>query len=113
MKLRSIIASLLGAALFFTLVVMAGAQEKQKKSAQDRVSGTIQMINKDTKVITVRTSGNVQRQVVYTDTTVVTNQNKPGGSIDQLKEGTRVICLGKFNEKTQLVAERIDIRLPR
>ena len=114
MKMRGIIALLLAAVLVFALAMVAGAQEKKKKEAGDRVSGTIQTINKDTKTISVRqSSGNVQRQVVYSDSTQITNQNKPGGTLDELKEGVRVICIGKFNDKTQLVATRIDIRLPR
>jgi uncharacterized protein YoxC len=114
MKLRSIIALVVGAALFFALAMVMGAQDKKtKKTKEDRISGTIQMMNKDTKTITVRASGNIQRQVVYNDDTKYTKVNKPGGTLDELKDGTRVICLGKFNDKTQLVATRIDIRLPR
>ena len=113
-KLRSILALVVGAALFFALAMTMGAQDqKAKKTNEDRISGTIQIINKDTKTITVRTSGNVQRQVVYSADTQYTKVNQPGGTLDELKEGTRIICLGKFNDKTQLVAARIDIRLPR
>jgi hypothetical protein len=113
MNIRKLFVLPIAAALLLALAVMAGAQEKKKESL-DRVSGTVQMISKDTKTITVRaSSGNVQRQVLYDENTKFTKQNKPGGSIDDVKEGTRIICLGKFNEKTQLVATRIDIRLPR
>ncbi len=35
------------------------------------------------------------------------------GTIDEIKGGTRLICLGKFDEKGRLLATRIDIRLPR
>jgi len=107
------VALLLGTALFFTLVMVAGAQEKKKESL-DRVQGTIQLIDRGSNTITVRPSGGTaQRQVVYSDSTAITNQNKPGGTVDQLKDGVRVICVGKFNDKGQLVAARIDIRLPR
>jgi outer membrane lipoprotein-sorting protein len=113
MKMRSIVALLLAVALVFTMAMVAGAQEK-KKEAGERISGTIQTIDRATKTVTVRqSSGNAQRQVVYTDDTQITNQNKPGGTVDQLKDGVRIICVGKFNAKAQLVAERIDIRLPR
>ena len=59
-------------------------------------------------IITIR-KGNVQRQVAYSADTKVTYRNKPG-SMDDVKEGRRVIVLGKFNDKTQLVATRIDVR---
>jgi hypothetical protein len=113
MKLRSILALVVAVLVFFALAMTASAQKKTKQTKEDRISGTIQMINKDTKTITVRTSGNVQRQVVYNDDTKYTKVNKPGGTLEELKDGTRIICLGKFNDKTQLVATRIDIRLPR
>ena len=116
MKLAKASYLLLGVVLFFAVVILVGAQDQKetKKARQDRVSGTIQMINKDTKTITVRGhDGGMQRQVVYSDETKITNLNKPGGSLDDLKEGTRVICIGKFNEKSQLAATRIDIRLPK
>jgi hypothetical protein len=113
-KMRRVVASLMGVVVFFAVAVVAGAQEKKAaKGDQDRVSGTILRMNKDTKTITVRTSANIERQVVFSADTKFTKQNEPGGSSDDLKDGTRLICLGKFNDKTQLIADRIDIRLPR
>jgi hypothetical protein len=89
------------------MAMTAQAQEK-KESKEDRLSGVIHMINKDTSTITIR-RGNVQRQVVYNADTKYTYQNKPA-TIDEVKEGRRVICLGKFNDKTQLVATRVEVR---
>ncbi len=89
--------------------VTVNAQGKDKgKEKEDRLTGTIHMINKDTKTVTLR-KGNVQRQIVYSDETKVTYRNKPS-NMEEVKEGRRVICLGKFNDKTQLVATRIDVR---
>jgi len=103
----------LGVLLALALASQGVAQEK-KKAAQpkeDRLSGTVQMINKDTSTITIRRD-NVQRVVVYNADTKFTKVNKPG-SLDEVKEGARLICLGKFDEKSRLVATRIDVRLPR
>lgn len=75
---------------------------------QDRVSGRVQMIDKGTSTITLR-KGNLDRWVVYNSDTKFTRQNMPS-SVDELKEGQRVICLGKFDEKTRLAAMRVDIR---
>ena len=94
--------------LVLSLAVATPAKAQEKKSKEERLSGTIHMINKDTSTITLR-RGNVQRQVVYNADTKYTYRNKPS-SMDEVKEGRRVICLGKFNDKTQLVASRIDIR---
>lgn len=108
---------LLACVVAVSLTGQAFAQEQGKAKAAapkvDRVAGTVHMISKDTNTITLRDSRNVMRQVVYTDATKYTKVNKPGGTFDEIKEGTRLICLGKFDEKTRLVATRIDIRLPR
>ncbi len=99
----------LGVVLSLSVATPTYAKEKKAAAAkEDRLSGTIHMINKDTSTITLR-KGNVQRQIVYSADTKYTYRNKPG-TMDDVKEGRRVICLGKFNDKTQLVATRIDVR---
>ncbi|HWQ53810.1 MAG TPA: DUF5666 domain-containing protein [Bryobacteraceae bacterium] len=85
-----------------------GKAEAKKKIAGDRLSGRIQMINKDTSTITLA-RGTVKRTVLYSPNTKITYQNKPS-TIDEVKEGRRVIVLGKFDEKAQLQATRIEIR---
>jgi Cu/Ag efflux protein CusF len=106
---------LLGCLVALSFSGQAFAQEKAKPAAAklDRIAGTVQMISKDTNTITVRDSRNIMRQVVYNEATKYTKVNKPGASLDEIKEGTRLICLGKFDDRTRLVAARIDIRLPR
>ena len=104
---------LLGALLSLAGATQASAQEK-KKEKQGRIEGVIQMINKDTSTITVR-KGNVPRQIVYSADTKVgrfTARGKPDApaSASDLKEGQRIIALGKFN-KTQFAATQISIRL--
>ena len=111
-SLSVVLGLFVGIALSLSLSSPVYAKEKKPKAAstkEDRLSGTIHMINKDTKTITLRTRNNVQRQVVYDDNTKVTYRNKPG-TWDDVKEGRRVIVLGKFNDKTQLMASRVDVR---
>ena len=110
-SLSILLGLLLGVVLSLSVATPVFAKEKKPKAAstkEDRLSGTIHMINKDTKTVTLR-KGNVQRQVIWDDSTKITYRNKPG-TMDDVKEGRRVICLGKFNDKTQLVATRIDVR---
>jgi hypothetical protein len=89
------------------------ARQKDSKSAtgkQDRIDGSIHMIDKATKVVSVQLRGKpAQRDVVFDDKTAFTFRNKPA-TVDELKEGRRVIVLGKANDKNQLVATRIDVR---
>ena len=95
--------------LLLTLGSVVSAQDQKKTSTkEDRLSGTVHTIDKDASAIIIR-QGAVQRRVIYNAETKFTIQNKPG-SIDDVIVGRRVICRGKFNDKTQLVATRVDIR---
>lgn len=105
-RLPLLLALLLGVALS-TPAIVAHAQDKSK---EDRVTGTVQIVNKDAKTILVTgEAGNTQHQVVYDADTKVTKDNK-AGSIDDVANGKRVICLGKLNDKGQLAARHIDVR---
>lgn len=102
--------------LFLGLVLIAAplhARQKDSKTAagkQDRIDGTVHMIDKAAKVVTVRLRGKPdQRQVTYDDKTAFTYRNKPA-TLDEMKEGRRVIVLGKLTDKGQLVATRVDVR---
>jgi hypothetical protein len=105
-RLLLLLALLLGAALA-TPATLVNAQDQSK---EDRVTGTVQLVKKDTMTILVTgEAGNTQHQVLYNADTKVTKDNKPG-SIDDVANGKRVICLGKNNDKGQLVARAIDVR---
>jgi hypothetical protein len=92
---------------------LGAAQQEAKKAPTtkpDRIDGSIHMIDKGAKMVTVRLRGKgEQREVLYDDKTAFTFRNKPA-TLDEVKEGRRVIVLGKHNDKHQLVATRIDIR---
>ena len=104
-RLPLLLALLLGAALASPTALWY-AQDKK----EDRVTGTVQLVKKDTMTILVTgEAGNAQHQVVYNADTKFTKDNKPG-SIDDVSTGKRVICLGKLNDKGQLVARDIDVR---
>ena len=102
--------------LFLGLVLTGApvnARQKDSKTAagkQDRIDGTIHQIDKATKTVTVRLRGKPdQRPVTYDDKTAFTYRNKPA-TLDELKDGRRVIVLGKMNDKGTLAATRIDVR---
>lgn len=86
--------------------IQAGAKDKTPREA--RLDGRVQMINKDKSEITVRVS-NSPRTIIYSGDTKWTKRNKEGSMAD-IKEGYRVICVGKMNEKAQLMATRCDAR---
>src|SRR5690348_13212184 len=110
MSAKSLIAWLVGVFLLLSLAVMTSAQGRKKTSTkEERLGGTVHRIDKDTSTIIIR-KGVVQRKVVYNAETKFTIQNKPGGSVDDVIVGRRVMCLGKFNDKAQLLATRIDVQ---
>jgi Domain of unknown function (DUF5666) len=77
---------------------------------EDRVEGNVHMIDKATKTITVLPKAKTnQVQVVYNDDTKFTFRNK-SATLDDVKEGRRVICVGTTNDKHQLIARRIEVR---
>ncbi len=101
-------------ALGLTLVLGCGlfAQvKKDAKTGQDRIEGTIQAMDKAQSSLTVMQTGVTTKptwKVVYNDQTKFTKRNKPG-KVDELKDGQRVIILGKFDQNV-MTASRIDIR---
>ena len=110
MSLKKLFSLLAGVVLILSLAAMSSADDQKKPSTkEDRLTGTVHMIDKDTSTIIIR-KGAVQRKIVYNAETKFTIQNKPGGSIDDVIVGRRAICLGTFNDKTQLAATRVDVR---
>ena len=104
-RLFIVMAVLLGVALAGPIAVARASEKKP-----DRVAGEVQLVNKDTKTIAVRATGTeTPAQVVYDDHTKFTKAEKPG-TLDDVSNGVRVICLGKLNDKGQLVATHVDVR---
>ena len=106
--MKELMSLLAGVCLFLSLA-MASAQGQAKTFKEDRLTGTVHMVDKDTSTIIIR-KGAVQRKVVYNTETKFTIQNKPIGSIYDVIVGRRAICVGTLNNKTQLVATRVDVR---
>lgn len=76
----------------------------------DRVSGTIIRSSKEKSTLTVRQNrSNIERTVVYSAQTKWTKGSTPE-DMKEFKDGSRVICLGKLNEKGELNAVRIDLQ---
>jgi len=107
------IAVLLTVALVLSLGLVAGlyAQAKTDTATKlDRLEGTVMAVNKDKTEITVRQGTNIQWTVACTPDTKYSYRNA-ASTLDEVKTGRRVICLGKFGtEKTKMTAERIDVR---
>ena len=96
MHMKSSIALFAGVFLLLSLAVLANAEDQKRTSTkQDRLSGTVHMVDKDASTIIIR-KGIVQRTVVvYNAETQFTIQNKPGGSIDDVIVGRQVIALAR------------------
>jgi hypothetical protein len=84
---------------------------KDTKTGLDRIDGTIQVLDKAKSTMDLKQRGTTTGamwHVAYNDKTTISMRNKPA-KIEDLKEGVRVIVLGKY-EKDVLNASRIDIR---
>ena len=106
MRNRLIVAMGFCLAIAFMLSGMSvAAQEKP-----DRVEGNVQSIDKATSTVTVTLRGKGSTvQVIFSDKTEFTFRNK-ASSVDEVKVSRHVICVGKLNDKNQLLATRIDVR---
>jgi len=114
MKRLSMVASL--ALLVALVLATAGtAQESKEKAATpSRWSGVIVRLNKDASTLTVRRQ-HIEKDVHFDASTKWTKQTKVGiQNIDmaEFKDGSRVICIGNYNDEKQFVATRIDLREP-
>ena len=111
-RLRVALGWCLGLGLVVALVMPLGGQEKDPdkgKPSLSRVEGAVQSVDKTAKTLTVRLRGKTNTQaVVYNDKTMFTFRNK-SASVDEVKEGRNVICLGTPTDKAW-VAARIDVR---
>jgi hypothetical protein len=110
MRRKELISLLASVCLLVSLAALTSAADEKRTSIKEgRLTGTIHRVNKDASTIIIR-NGADQRKVVYNAETKFTFQNKPGASIDDVIVGRRAICLGTFNDKTQLTATRVDVR---
>src|ERR1700720_467278 len=98
MRTKCLLAWFAGVFLILILAGIVSAQDRKRTSTkEDRLSGTVHTIDKDTSAIIIR-KGAVQRRVVYNPETKFTIKNKPG-SIDDVIVGRQVNCVGSFNDK--------------
>ena len=118
MTRRLFVAMGLCLAIALTIFAMPVAAQEKPVAAQDkkvapkpvRVEGSVQSIDKATKTVSVRLRGKTNTvPVVFSDKTLFTFRNKPG-TLDEVKDGRNVICLGRYDDKNQLIATRIDVR---
>jgi hypothetical protein len=101
-------AVLMAVALVGPATISTRAQEKKKP--EERVSGTVEIINKEKMTIVLQgTGGEAQKQLMYDEKTVVTKDNKPA-KIEDVSSGQRLICVGHTGDKGMFLAHRIDIR---
>jgi hypothetical protein len=89
-------------------MIARAADQKRTSAKEDQLNGTVHSIDQDTASIIVR-KGADQSRVVYNAQTLFTIQNKPG-PLDDVIVGRQVICHGRFNDKAQLVATRVEVR---
>ncbi len=95
----------LGVAAPLTLAGVVLAKEPKP----DRLSGYVKTVEKKDMVISMHTKSNpnIERKIMYDTNTKFTVLGKPG-SIDDVKEGMRIVAIGKF-EGTNLKATDVSL----
>src|SRR5690242_11794798 len=106
---------ILSALIFATILSLSVAPRATAADKESRVDGTLLSVNKEASTLTVRQRNNGQpRTVVYSGDTKFTKANgrkSEASTLDEvLKEGQRVIAVGKFNDKSQLAATQVSLR---
>ncbi len=102
----------MGLVCMLVLVPALSAQaKKDAKTGLDRIEGYITSIDKNTSTVIVRQKSgtNITWKIVYNASTKFTYRNAPS-TVDEVKQDRRVICLGKFDDKSTMTAARIDVR---
>jgi Cu/Ag efflux protein CusF len=98
------------AALILVSAAQMLAQEKKSAATPAQYSGVIKNLDKNAKTFMLHsTTMTAGIQVKYTDKTKFTFRNKPS-SIDELKEGRRVMVLIDPAQKKEMIALRVDFR---
>lgn len=89
---------------FFAAIGLAGvalaqeAEEGKKKGGKpDRLSGRVMSVDKNAMTVEMHTNANpnVKRMIKWNADTKFTQGDKPA-SADDLKEGVRIVAVGKF-----------------
>lgn len=109
------------AVLLFAVLAVVGftpnnavAKGKEKMAAaakQGRWDGHIVRIDKDASTMDVRNAKGIEKRIHWDSSTTWTKLNKPVTDQSMFKEDERVICLGKYDEKGEFNATRIDLRV--
>jgi len=90
---------------------MEKVPEKKAKAVvakEVRWHGTLLRFSKDTSSIDVR-KGTIERKIYYDSSTKWTKGTKTV-EMSEFKDGADVICVGKYDEKGEFHATRIDLR---
>jgi hypothetical protein len=67
--------------------------------------------NPEKSILVVKESkSDIERTVLYSSATKWTKGTGVPVDMKEFKDGSRVICLGKLNEKGELAATRIDLQ---
>jgi hypothetical protein len=91
------------------------AKEKKAKTAstkEARWHGMIVRSDKDASTLTVRRRGQTVEKIIHYDSSTKWTTSKGQKAIDAsaVKDGDEVICLGKYDDKNEFQATKIDLR---
>lgn len=90
---------------------LQAAPQQGPPRTNDRISGTVRSVEKNTKTIAIQSRGvRTLRQVLCDGTTKFTNHDNQPATFDTVKKGQTIACAGSLNDKQQFVARVCTIR---
>ncbi len=101
----------MGFCLILSIILIAAApmvaQDQPAAQQRARYTGTVADLNKDASSFTLQ--GDNKVQIYFDPNTKITIRNE-AGTLADLKNGQKVICLVDAADQGKLTAKRIDIR---
>ena len=104
-------------ASIFVLAVSVSVRAQEKSAKEARWEGNITRISSDKSTMDVRQVGGTLTKTIHFDSATEWNSQYHGDktvnkiAASDVKEGDRVICVGKYNDKNEFVATTISKRL--
>ena len=112
--MRRSVSGLLVVCLVLTLVLVPGllAQvTKDAKTGLDRLEGTVVSIDKDKSTIMIRQrTGSAAVWTISFDANTKFTYRNEASTVDEVKDGRRVIILAKVGPENKIAASRVDVR---
>jgi hypothetical protein len=97
--------------LMLRVASLRAAPQQGPPRTEDRISGTVRSVDKSRKTITIQSRGiRTPRQVLCNESTKLSSRDNQPSTLDAIKKGQTLVCLGSLNENRQFAARTCTIQ---